>query len=120
MEVFLVYLWLKLDSITVALYIVAGVLALAVPFVYAVGYPDGCYQETKKAYKAEHQNTRNRCFTIGVICGVLALLLPGSKDTAILVATHYAGELVRSPEGTKVLTLARKKANEYLDAAIKP
>lgn len=120
MEILFVYLWLKLDSITVALYIVAGVLALAVPLVYALGFTDQHYESDRKAYKSEYQNKRDRCFTIGVICGVLALLLPGSKDTAILVATHYAGELVRSPEGTKVLTLARKKANEYLDAAIKP
>lgn len=42
------------------------------------------------------------------------------KHAAILVGAHYADTLSRSPEGEKVMTLVRKRANEYLDEAIKP
>lgn len=46
------------------------------------------------------------------------LLTPTARDIAVLVSTHYALELGKSPEGTKVMSLIRKKANEYLDEAL--
>lgn len=54
----------------------------------------------------------------GAICIGLALMLPSKTDVAILVGSSIALDVVKSPEGQKIGTLIRGKANELLDAEI--
>lgn len=48
----------------------------------------------------------------------LSIVTPSAKDTAILVGASYAIDLAKSPEGQKIQTLIRKKANDFLDEAL--
>jgi len=118
MELFLLYLWLKLDAIgvTLALITVAGVLLYGALWFYRIAENYDAYGlEKLRRYKIKQQRV-----LIGTICClVVGLALPSSKDVAILVAGSYALDLAKSPEGAKVATLLRGKANELLDAEIK-
>jgi len=112
MEVFLVYLWLKLDSL------ITGLCFLIFACCAGAGISAICsldlYGE-KKAYWFKLM----RRFLGGALCLLgLVVLVPSSKETAILVGTSYAVDLAKSPEGAKVVSLIRKKANEYLDAEL--
>jgi hypothetical protein len=49
---------------------------------------------------------------------ILVLLLPSTKQMAILVGANFALDAVHSPEGQKVTSLLRLKANEILDAEL--
>ncbi len=118
MELFLLYLWLKLDAIvgTIILITVIGVLLYGSLWVYRLMANDGEYDVDKlRRYKIKQQ-----IVLIGTLCcWVVGLALPSSQDVAILVAGSYALDLAKSPEGAKVATLLRGKANELLDAEIK-
>ena len=52
---------------------------------------------------------------------VFAALIPNpnQNQVAVLVGTHYALELGKSPEGQKIVSIVRAKANSYLDEQLK-
>jgi hypothetical protein len=50
---------------------------------------------------------------------VIAAAIPTQNQVAVLVGTHYALELGKSPEGQKIVSLVRAKANNYLDEQLK-
>ena len=118
MELFLLYLWLKLDAIGVTLILitVVGVLFYGSRWFYRIVENYGAYDGDKlRRYKI----TQQRVLIGTLCCWVVGLALPSSQDVAILVAGSYALDLAKSPEGAKVATLLRGKANELLDAEIK-
>ena len=47
--------------------------------------------------------------------GFLITIIPNQIQTAVLVAGHYALKMANTPEASKVMSVLRKKANEYLD-----
>lgn len=125
MEVFLVYLWLKLDVFITFVSIVASVSIL----LYLFGWiPRGSenYDEKSKRdseyrsyfFEKNFCKWHTRLLIFGVVCLFPALLLPSSKETAILVGASIAVDVSKSPEGAKVATLLRGKANELLDEQI--
>ena len=118
MEVFFVYLWLKLDSF-LALVGVAGTALLFCWFAYLIG-KDGChYEDAKEAFTNKWWNKTKKAVYLGFFCIFIATMAPTSKETAILVGTSYAVDFAKSPEGAKIGVLIRKKANDYLDEQIK-
>jgi outer membrane lipopolysaccharide assembly protein LptE/RlpB len=101
MEVLLIYLWLKLDDLQLILLIGAMLGCM------------GCL------YHLVENITIPRWLKIWTpILVVVLILLPDSKQAAIMVGTHYAVRAAESPEAVKVMTLIRMKANELLDKAI--
>lgn len=120
MEVLFVYLWLKLDTFIPILVAYGFCCTTIIPSVYAIGIPSGylCSPDEKAKYEIKWAKTSKRAFISGVVALVIAILLPSSKETAILVGTSYAVALAKSPEGVKVGTLIRKKANQFLDEQI--
>ena len=60
-------------------------------------------------------NNSKKIIAFLVICFSLVTFLPSKTDIAILAGGYYALETVKSPEGQKVVSLLRKKANEFLD-----
>ena len=133
MEVFLVYLWLKLDSIRTFIHVMFGValplLALVFFAVRSSGYDlfDEPPPEWVKAREAKNKPTNVGSYAgprfVGVVVfafasHIFAGLMPTSNQTAALVATYYAVSLAKSEEGNKVLTLVRAKANEFLDSEL--
>ena len=105
MELFLIYLWLKLDAIVISAW-VAGIFLLTCGLFCWGPISEG------KVFPL-------KTFIVAAFCGLLGLLLPSAKDTAILVGASYAIDLAKSPEGQKIQTLIRKKANEFLDEQLK-
>ena len=66
-------------------------------------------------YVAEFNDKFYRRAATIVIGFLLYGAIPNSNQTAMLVAASYAESAVQSPEGQKLITLVRKKANSYLD-----
>lgn len=116
MELFLVYLWLKLDSVIVMLFFISALCGLFYGLAW-IPRSDGSAKaaEEEKIFIKWH----NRSFFIGFIALLFSVFLPTSKDTAILVGTSIAIDVAESPEGTKIATLLRGKANELLDEQLK-
>ena len=103
MELFLLYIWLKLGSIF--WFIVAGmIVSLVVGVVLA---------ENGEDYYAK------LWFKIALAFSICAMLIPSKTDVAILVGANYALKAAETPEAKKVMTILRAKANEILDAEIK-
>lgn len=128
-EVFLVYLWLKLDTISAVLFAVSAVTIIgtviwAGPVVYSFQDEHGWEtsreaRKLQKAYRKTHKWLWWSMIFMAIFCFLVGHLLPTPKQAAALVGTHYAVQLAGSPEGQKVMTLIRKKANDYLDEQLK-
>jgi hypothetical protein len=109
MEVFLVYLWLKLDSFRLAAGLIFGVFGFLL--IFAVVF----WTE----FDPEHKRPIKWLYIFVALPSLLFwLAMPGSRDAAIMVATSYAVDLNNSNEGQKVISLIRLKANQMLDEAI--
>jgi len=117
MELFLMYLWLKLDAILTVMFFLTiplGVIAFVISmYIHTAG------STLSKEEQYASLKVRNRLIYGMIFCAALALFVPTSKQIAVLVGTNYALELARSPEGAKISQLIRKKANDFLDEQLK-
>ena len=119
MEVFLVYLWLQLDSLVWAA-IWATILSVAFMLVCLLPI-DMCTNSfgeyTKRGEEDEKiwKKRQLRAFFLAIVFAVVATILPTSKTVAYMVGAHYATKLATSPEASKVMSLVRKQANDILD-----
>ena len=108
MELFVLFLWLKLGvliGVLTAVCAALGISLLLMSFFNAVEH-DRVYPNWKRHLAA---------FVAAIL---VTGLIPSQKDTAILVGAHYALKAVESPEAGKVVSLLRKKANEMLDSEL--
>lgn len=115
MELFLLYLWLKINTLIGAL-VGAGivfVIAAAICFLNASDAQDQSDSE-KKWLKYAWRWLMAAPFSVAV-----SLIIPSKTDIAILVGASVALDMAKSPEGVKVGALLRGKVNEVLDEAIK-
>lgn len=125
MELFLIYLWLKLDvfitvlSIALVFSIVVMVVIL-IPWEESSTYGQPSEEELTKAanIKLCRMTWRKRWITLFMTLLVPYLLIPNSKETATLVLSHYALSFANSPEGEKVFKLIRATANNILDTKL--
>lgn len=118
MEVFLVYLWLKINTFSALLFVVGAVLMLML-FWYALKVDFAYYPSEKESIREQWWSTIKRNFFIGVTCVLISVAIPSAQQVAILVGTSYAVDFAKSPEGAKIGSLIRKKANDYLDEQLK-
>jgi hypothetical protein len=126
MELFLIYAWLKLDTICDVLTCIAaisGVSAFILIAIKADAIDNRKYSFTNKelneAKIIQLGKTFSKVFNVFIVSGVLAVFLPSSKDTAILVASSYAIDMVKSPTGAKVYKLLQMKIESAIDEEIK-
>lgn len=117
MELFLVYLWLKLDTFLIILGIISIIGGAAV-FIQTLVTEGGCWDK-ETYYKQSNYLKSMRVVKFWIACVILLFTLPTSKDMAILVGSSIAIDIAKSPEGTKISQLIRKKANDYLDEQLK-
>jgi hypothetical protein len=106
MEVFLLYLWLKIDAIRwllMASFVVVIFPYLFFRFVYAMEGGHGV------------EKPRTRWLVLAVVLITAHTAIPNTGQTAALVAAHYVVKAAESPEATKLMQVLRKKANEYLE-----
>lgn len=114
MEIFLLYFWLKLNTI-IGLFILLCVGSVAAALLrFAWCHTPYDYAETdKRLVASKHLWWR---FASGALVGLfLANSIPNKTETAILVGGHYALKIGETPEAAKIMSLMRKKANEILD-----
>jgi hypothetical protein len=124
MELFLIYLWLKLDAfifISVAL-CVSALIALGI--YYMIRHDEWLNNRLDKdttytAFDKKHKIIKRTLLITISLLFTFAVVTPSAKDTAILVGASYAIDLAKSPEGQKIQTLIRKKANDFLDEQLK-
>jgi uncharacterized membrane protein len=128
MELFLLYVWMKLGAFTIALIITALItLVVGVAFLFHEhswndykGKSEGLsYAEYKENHWKVNLPKFWRNLWIAAIMIFTALAIPTQNQVAVLVGTHYALEPGKSPEGQKIVSLVRAKANNYLDEQLK-
>ena len=132
MELFLLYVWMKLSTILVVLgiFIAAGVVAVlfcvitllddSVPkrYNYDTREEWETAVEAKKKNRGPYRLLQRLKWAIPALIA-LFVVMPSQTQTAVLVAGHYALRMADSPEASKVMQVLRKKANEYLDENLK-
>lgn len=119
MEVLFVYLWLKLDALVLIIFLVFP-FSLICGLVYGIRIAESKLEVEKKMVRDNWWLPTKRILITGVSCLFTSVMLPSTQQTAILVGTYYAVDFAKSSEGTKVFSLIRKKANDYLDEQLKP
>lgn len=125
MELFLLYLWLKLDTLMGIFtgIMVASLIMLVFTFIAWVIYSihrmedEGDTWVEAKAHPTHRALTkfRNTLVVVAAVTGLIGNLIPTQKETAVLVGGHFALQAAQSPEAAKVVSVLRKKANEFLD-----
>ena len=114
MELFLLYVWLKLDTIhfTCGFIIVLTLIYLLFRAMWATSPSN----DRKREMTSQKLSTSiRRCSVTIAVLFITGLVLPTQKETAVLVAGHYALQVIESPEAAKIVGVLRMKANEYLD-----
>lgn len=112
MELFLIYLWLNLSTISVTFTLVG----LGLLIVFGIKWIYQC-DELNKKIPDGYQKVKHVLY-FSITAFVIAIFIPTKTDVAILVGSSIALDMAKSPEGAKVATLLRGKANELLDAEI--
>lgn len=113
MELFLLYIWLKLGSLYVLL-IALSIFTILSTFFMAIAVSDS--EDDEQESWVAMRNISAKLAVTFILC---ATLLPSKTDVAILVGANYALKAAETPEAQKVMTILRAKANEILDAEIK-
>jgi hypothetical protein len=132
MELFLLYVWMKLTTIQVVLGLsIATGCAVALGCFIALmddSVPQRYIYDTREEWEAAVKEKKEKTTPYKllqrlrwIIPAMVALLLviPSQTQTAVLVAGYYALRMADSPEASKVVQVLRKKANEYLDEELK-
>ena len=108
MELFLIYLWLK--STAISILFVGGGVALFV--VWGLFWIEG-----KENSEPSVMKNCVGVFSIALFC--TGIVMPSSKDIAILAGASIAIDVAKSPEGEKISKLIRAKANDMIDEELK-
>jgi hypothetical protein len=125
MDLFLIYIWLKLPSIQGFMFFLLGFCSITTLILFNYVRPISHYRETEETREADKQAAKlaKKVTLIGCSCiftlVFLIQALPSKEDVAILVGSSYALDLAKSPTGQKVKTLLVSKAEAMLDEVIK-
>lgn len=119
MELFLLYLWLKVDTF-IGFFSTLGIISTNL-FVITLGWSlqVDSWEDGYKAGVTFRTKLWKRWILLPISCLALATLLPSKTDIAVLVGGSYALDVAKSPEAAKLMTVIRGKANEILDQQIK-
>lgn len=111
MELFLLYLWMKLDTFRGLLLTLGFGGTILLPFALLWFSEDEIWSSIKRPWK----------WGVGVTILLFSLfvVVPSSNQMAGLVVGGVALNAAESPEAQKMLTLLRKRANAYLDEQLK-
>lgn len=113
MELFWLYLWMKMDALhsgIAILTLVGSLLSLFTAFFITL---------VDKWHSGNNLKYWRRLAVSTAVFGLLALVIPTSNQIAGLVAAKLAINASESPEAQKLGIVLRKKANEYLDEQLK-
>lgn len=123
MELFLLYIWLKLDTFNNALLVVSLIVLIISYGMFILSLPMWEIYETSKENASIKNNEilkKTKAPKLWAYAAmVLFLLIPSQQQSTYLVAGYLAKEVATSPEADKLLKVLRKKANELLDEELK-
>lgn len=126
MTIFLLYLWLKLDSLSILFVVLAIALAGIPALVFAVNKDTATTSYNPKEERDAAAIVANRWFKLWKKTGALALsfviiaiALPTQKQGAYLIAGYAGLKLAETPEMGKLTELVRLKVGNYLDDELK-
>lgn len=108
MELLLIYLWLKATTIGVLLCTVGVTLFYLWGICWIVG----------KAIN-EPSVMKNWVGGFAIALFFIGVVLPSSKEIAIMVGASIAIDVAKSPEEEKISKLIRAKANDMIDEELK-
>ena len=111
MELFLLYLWMKLDTFRGVLLALGMVGTILLPFALIFVDNSGKWASIKRPWKWGA--------VVTTLTFSLFVVVPSSNQMAGLVVGGVALNAAESPEAQKMLTLLRKRANAYLDEQLK-
>ena len=113
MDLFLLWVWLRLDALI-------GILGMMAPASWILAFLSGAIRLTAADERESEAKTLvtkvNSWLTVGAIVATCGLVLvPSSKDVAVMVGYYYGKEALQSPIGQKAQKVLLGKANEILD-----
>lgn len=126
MELFILYLFMKVDSLLFGMGMLglvllgcASFLGMSIPskVSYSRFKPD--WEEKFNADRAPYLKWIRRLVCIAACLWIVVLFAPNQKTIAVLVGGHYALKLADTPEAGKVMQVLRQKANDLLDEQLK-
>lgn len=113
MDLFLLWVWLRLDTLI-------GILGMTAAVSWLLAFLSGVLRllaadegESEVKTLVEKLNSWVIVAAIVATCGLV--LLPSSKDVAVMVGYYYGKEALQSPIGQKAQKVLLGKANEILD-----
>lgn len=140
-ELFLVYAWLKIGTITYMIeafgiiLMIAGVVNYVIyNFKYSNANnkakdSDYCTIDEREEARAFIANSENHfkeytkwaipLIVFGVITIGVSKMMPTQKEMSILVATGYTTKVIDSPEVQKMVLVAKGMANDWMDEKLK-
>jgi hypothetical protein len=115
MELFLLYVWMKLDGFIILMGCMAAFAAVLSLVTWGWAWESDWNDRVQKIARKRLKVT----LPVLVITGLTAMLTPSQTQTAVLAGVWVGLAAAKSPEGEKALLLIRKKINQELDAALK-
>jgi hypothetical protein len=112
MELFLLYLWMKLDTFRGVLLVLGMVGTILLPFALM-------WAVDEKPLRDKRLRSWKWGAGVTMLLFSLFVVVPSSNQMAGLVVGGVALNAAESPEAQKMLTLLRKRANAYLDEQLK-
>jgi|ERR1700756_2298503 len=126
MTLFLLYLWLKLDTFTTVSVVLAIGLTVIPGFAWLLANDSANAswktEEAKARYRAiatTWLNVFKRTIWFSFLFLFLAVSLPSQKQGAYLIAGYAGLKLAETPEMGKLAELVRLKVGNYLDDELK-
>jgi accessory gene regulator protein AgrB len=119
MELFLIYAWLKVDTLVGLLFVFWLAYALSVAILLSLSQPDSWDKPDIKEIKIARVKKYRFRYIPWICFGVFLAIIPNSKQIAIIVGSSYAIDFSKSPTGEKVKSLILQKAESILDEELK-
>lgn len=140
-ELFLVYAWLKIETITYMIeafgiiLMIAGVVKyILYNFTYSnaknkANDSEYCTIDEREEARSFIANSENHfkeytkwailLIVFGVMTVGVSKMMPTQKEMSILVATGYTMKVIDSPEVQKMVLVAKGMANDWMDEKLK-
>jgi hypothetical protein len=122
MELFLLYLWLKLDLFSFIAGIGWLILLLQLLGVWLAHKKESWdTEETRKekdVVRKKLLSHKGKIISLLIFLFVTAFMLPSSKQLAVLVGASYALDFAKSDMGNKVRSLLVRQADKLLNEAL--
>ena len=123
MELFLLYLWTRLDAAQGFLFACIVLCAVIIGHCLYLLLNDGenyrpqDIEEWRKLYKKLYEKRMAKFIALGIFVLALLMALPSKKDAAILVGGYYVLQAANSPIAGVLATRLQQEVLNYLQSS---